>query len=393
MRFFLLWLAGFVRVSIRGAAPERFVNLAARHGILLWQLRDGGDCIRALMAAGQFRRTRKLARRSRCRLHVEARGGLPFLGKKVAHRPGLVAGGLLAVLLLGLVNALVLFVEVSGASPGHREEILTLAHASGLRPGTLRMTVDGAALEEQVARALPYVSWARLTFNGTLARLEVGERELPPPPPPRAGPADVMAGKDGELVYFLPLMGVAQVQVGQRVVAGQVLISGLIPGRRVSEKETGPPRLVAAKGVCLARVAYHASVWVPCREVVSRPTGRVWQQWVVFVGGKEIVWKGKVPFDSYETSRTQAAVWGRNGKPLVEVIRTTCHETEPVTFVRARGEAARVARERALGQVLMQVPAAAERESIEAEVQEGEEGATAHVTVLAIEEIGRVVPR
>jgi hypothetical protein len=113
----------------------------------------------------------------------------------------------------------------------------------------------------------------------------------------------------------------------------------------------------------------------------------------VFVGGKEIVWKGKVPFDSYETSRTQAAVWGRNGKPLVEVIRTTCHETEPVTFVRARGEAARVARERALGEVLMQVPAAAERESIEAEVQEGEEGATAHVTVLAIEEIGRVVPR
>ena len=393
MKLLLLWLAGFVRISVRGAAPERFVNLAARQGIPLWQLRDDGECMRALMRAGQFRLVRKLARRSRCRVRIEARAGLPFLGRKLAARPGLVAGALLALLLLGLVNSLVLFVEVSGASPAHREEILALAHSSGLRPGVLRPALDRSALEERVARALPYISWVRLTFQGTLARLEVGEREIPPPPPPLTGPADVVAAKDGELVYFLPLMGVPQVRVGQKVSAGQVLISGLIPGRKVGEKETGPPRLVAARGVCLARVVYRASVWVPCREVVNRRTGRAWEQWVVLVGGKEIVWRGRVPFDAYEVSRTRAVAWGRNGKPAVEVIRTTCREVEPVTFVRTPEEAARTARERALDLVLAQVPAAAERESIEAAVEAGEEGATAHVTVLAIEEIGRVLPR
>jgi len=393
MRLVLLWLGGFLRVTIRGAAPERFVNLAARRGIPLWQLRDRGDCMSAVMAASHFGLTRPLARRSRCRLHVEARVGLPFLWRKVGRRPGLVAGAACALALLAVCNALVLFVEVSGASAGHREEILALVHQLGLRPPTLRFTLNGPALEEQVAGRLPYVSWARLTFQGTLARLEVGERELPPPPSPPAGPADVVAAKSGELVYFLPLMGVPQVQIGQKVVAGQVLISGVIPGRKVNEKEVGPPRLVAARGVCLARVAYQAMVWVPCREVVNRPTGRTWQGWVVFVAGKEIVWRGKVPFDLYEMSRTRAACWGRNGKPIVEVLRTTYHEMEPVTFVRTAEEAVRVARERALGQVLAEVPPAAERELIEAEVEVREEGATARVTVVAIEDIGRVVPR
>lgn len=393
MRLLVLWLAGFVRVVIRGPAPERFVNLAPRHGIPLWYVREGPEGVRAVMAVSHFRAARPLARRSRCRVHVEARAGLPFAWRRVARRPGLLAGALAASLVVALTSSTVLFVEVSGASPAHREEIMGLAHRLGLRPPVPRFLVNGPALEEEVVRALPYVSWARLTFQGVLARLEVGEREFPPPPPPPSGPADVVAAKGGQLVYFLPLMGVAQVREGDTVEAGQVLISGLVPGRRVSEKETGPPRLVAARGVCLARVTYRASQWVPCYEVVNRPTGRTWQGWVVLVGGKEIVWRGRMPFDLYETSCTRAAFWGRNGKPLVEVLRTVFHEVQPVTLVRTPEEAALEARERARQQALGQVPQGVERESIQAEVEVQEEGALARVTVFAIEDIGRVVPR
>lgn len=393
MRLLLLWPSGFVRVVVSGAAPERFVNLAARRGIPLWQLRQEGHCIRGVMAAAHFLRIRPLARRSRCRVHVQARAGLPFVWRKVAQRPGLVAGALAALALIMITGSTVLFVEVSGASAGHREEILAVAHQAGLRPPIPRFLLNGAALEEQVAASLPYVSWARLTFQGTLARLEVGEQELPPPPPPPTGPADVVATKPGELVYLLPLMGVARVQAGQRVVAGQVLISGVIPGRKVGEKETGPPRLVSARGVCLARVAYQAVVRLPRHEVVHRPTGRTWHGWVVLVAGKEIVLRGKVPFELYDTSQTRAVLGGRNGKPAVEVIRTTYHEVEPVTFVRTPGEAALAARDKALAEVLSRVPPGAEREVIEAEVEVRDEGATARVTVFTIEEIGRVMPR
>lgn len=400
MRLLLLWPGGFVRVSVRGAAPERFVNLAARRGIPLWYLREGDRCLRGVMTAAHFLRIRPIARRARCRVHVEARVGLPFLWRRVVRRPGLVLGALAALAVLALAAGTVLFVEVGGASAGHREEILAAAHRAGLRPPLLRFALDPARVEEQVAAALPYVSWARLTFQGTLARLEVGEQEMPPPPPPPAGPADVVAAKAGELVYVLPLMGVARVQPGQRVEPGDVLISGAIPGRPVPASGegiaggvAGPARMVGARGVCLARVVYRAEAQVPCFEVVRRPTGRLWRGWVVVVGEREIVLRGRVPFELFETSQTRAALGGRNGKPLVEVIRTTYHEVEPVTFVRTPGEAALAAREEALRQVLSRVPAAAEREAIEAEVRPGDGGVTARVTVYAIEDIGVVRPR
>jgi len=56
-------------------------------------------------------------------------------------------------------------------------------------------------------------------------------------------------------------------------------------------------------------------------------------------------------------------------------------------------EAALAARDKALAEVLSQVPPGAEREVIEAEVEVRDEGATARVTVFAIEEIGLVMPR
>lgn len=398
LKQFLGWLSGYVRVMIWGAQPERLVNLASLQGITLWDLvvahgsTSPSPALVALLPASQFRLLRPLARRCRCRVRIEVKAGLPFIWGRAVSRPGLVTGTVVAITLIVLLSSTVLFVEVKGVSAGHRPEIVALLHEAGLHPGVLKPAFDRQRAEEAVTGRLPYVSWTRISYQGVLARVEVAEREIPAPSTEPEVPADVVAAKDGQLVYFLPLMGVAQVREGQHVRAGQVLISGTIPGRQLGEGKTGAPRLVTARGICLAQVKYVADAYVPCQQVVMQPTGRMAQGWVVWLGGKEIVWRGKPPFDNYQQTETRAASWGRNGKPVVEVIRTSYRELEPVTFVLGPQEAAEKAREEALEKARALEPPGGERESVLSETQVTEQGASARVTITVIEDIARVVP-
>lgn len=392
MKPLLYWLAGYLRLIIRGGAPERLLNLAAVEGIPLWQVREQGGYLSACLLAAHLRYLRPLARRARCRVRVQAKLGFPFLWRRARRRPGLLVGLVLGAVLVVASTSFVFFVEVRGSSPVHHHELLELAQRHGLRPGVFKPTFDRETWENTLARSLPYVSWVRLSFSGILARIDVAEREALPPPPVEEVPADVVAEKEGELVYFLALMGVPQAQVGDRVRAGQVLISGVIPGRPLGEGKFSLPRLVAAKGICLARVRYQARAEVPLQRVVSHPTGRVWRSWVVRVAGGEIVWRGKVPFATYHREETRAVLGGRNGKPVVEVLRMNYRELQPVTCVLTPEEAAWEARDKALEEVRRRVPPDAERELIEAVTEFSSEGAAVTVTVVAVEDIGRVAP-
>lgn len=72
----LRWLQGAVGFHIYGSA-ERFFNQCARQGIILWDMKSGEEPSAWIMAS-RYKKLLSCAARSRCRLHIEQRKGLPF---------------------------------------------------------------------------------------------------------------------------------------------------------------------------------------------------------------------------------------------------------------------------------------------------------------------------
>ena len=92
--------SGYVRFSLRGDFPERFFNLCAVHGRAVWDMQRDPEGFSAYILAKDYPKLRQAARRSRVRLRVRERHGLPFFINRHRYRGGLAVGAVLLFIIL-----------------------------------------------------------------------------------------------------------------------------------------------------------------------------------------------------------------------------------------------------------------------------------------------------
>ena len=67
-----------LRISVTGESYDRFLNLCANHGIALWNLEYHGNAYEMDISVQGFRMLRPLVKKSRTRVRIIRRQGLPF---------------------------------------------------------------------------------------------------------------------------------------------------------------------------------------------------------------------------------------------------------------------------------------------------------------------------
>ncbi|MCR4397860.1 MAG: sporulation protein YqfD [Firmicutes bacterium] len=397
-------LAGCLRIEIRGATAERFVNLAVSRGIAFWNVRRGPGYLQADIRIGAFRSLRDIARKTRSRVRIKSRRGLPFLLGRWRGRHGFLAGLAACAFAILFVSSRVWFVEVSGATTQTRaQEVLGIAAECGLRPGAATAGLDLREIELGILSKAEYVSWARLRVQGTRVIVEIIEKTLPPAPSEEdLRPCDLVARVPGTVHEILVYMGEPAVKVGDSVAAGQTLIEGRIKGPPVERKPGSQPggatptadKPVRARGKVIARVARVSAAEEQFVQWVEQRSGRTYSRRVVRLPGKDIIWKGRqpVPFARYEAvSRVRSLCW-RNIPLPVESITETFYELVQVKTEVGREEAKERARIRALESARAQVPAGADVVGISAESSESDSAVNVTVTITTLEDIGMPGP-
>ena len=78
LRYILNNLAGYLRIRVEGYSPERFLNLCCYHGISLWNLRPAKGAYEMNIRVRDFRRLRPLVRKSRAKVRITQKRGVPF---------------------------------------------------------------------------------------------------------------------------------------------------------------------------------------------------------------------------------------------------------------------------------------------------------------------------
>ena len=115
------WLAGAageVRIRVRGAAVERFLNVAMRGEVGLWDVRRiDARTLEATLSLRDFYALRRMMGRTGCRVHVIGRRGLPFWAARLRARRVLLGGAAALALVLVLLTQFVWVLEVD-AAPG-----------------------------------------------------------------------------------------------------------------------------------------------------------------------------------------------------------------------------------------------------------------------------------
>ncbi len=250
-------LSGSVEVSVSAASRMAFLNLCLYHGIQYRNFRyreDGGVACR--MAYLTAHRLRRLCAREGIEMVLSQPRGLPAFLFGLRRRAGLLAGSAVAICLLVLSSRFLWDIEITGNTQMTKEEIRSVLADCSFSVGSYLPDVKIRELENRVLLAAPDIAWIAINLQGTVAEVQVIERETSEPTD-TTKPANMIAAADGQIEFLQLYRGNAVVTVGQAVKKGELLISGIY------DSATEGFRFTRAAGEVLARTEHTYRIEIP----------------------------------------------------------------------------------------------------------------------------------
>jgi len=386
-----IFFKGYVLITVQGSGGERFINLSLAKGVRLWDIfRLQNDTVILKVLPRDFFKLRDIARKTRCRVRIKKKYGLPFILQQLRGRRMLVAGGVFFVAALIYLSSFIWFVEVVPREPLQYVNPINIqekAKEKGLYVGSAKKRLDISLVEKHLEKSIPELAWVGIQIEGTRAKIEVAEKVLLPPQYQRQDPANIVAAKDGVIKEMLVMIGEPLVKAGDTVMKGQVLISGI----NLQDKN----QYRRARGIVRARVWYETEEMVFLQERQEIPTGRKAMAVSLLVGNREIVLKraGRQFVNAMPKANVKTLPGWRNPPGPVELLTITYHEVEIKEKTFAVAEALSTAEARALAQIKSQMPAGTDVVAQSVEIlSQDQEKVVVRVTVETVEDIGEVQP-
>ncbi len=282
MNRLLLWILGYMRISISGASPEWCLNKLHEEGISFWNMEQVDEfTVLISVFCSQKETVLRLAERTMCNAECIGIYGMPYVLRGVKKRPILVIGTIMILLTTTLLPNYVWFYSVEGNSTVPAEEILRAAQEAGVRFGTRGKEIVPQTVKNRVLGQIPKLSWLTVTQSGGCAKIVVRERVEMPTMIDRREVREMVAIRDGVVDEITVLDGSAAVTLGQAVIKGETLISGFVD----LEYKI---RATSADGEVFARTSYEISSATPAKIQKKTYTGKAETSFYLILGNNRI---------------------------------------------------------------------------------------------------------
>lgn len=396
MQKIINFFRGSVLYTVTGAFPERFLNLCAQNAVPFWGLEWLDDhTLRLCFARKDAKKARTLAEKVMCQAKAARRAGVPFFLAKFRRRYAFLAGLALAVAAVCVLSRFILTIEVTGNRAVSTAVILSELNRQGVRVGAYGPSIDEKVVSQEALLRIPALSWMAVNLHGTRAEVIVREKVPKPDIVDRTVPSHVVSAATGIITHMEVLEGQPLFQEGDTVLAGEILISGVIdvPEPQYADTDLGT-RITHAMGNVWARTWRTLEARIPLEAQVKRYTGEEVTRYSLGILDRRLNFYGNsgISLDKYDkiTSSHSLTLPGGRVMPLVlRVERYRGYATEPVAL---DAEAARTLLEERLLERLDGL-VGEDGEVLRTDFTVREENGILVVTLLAEcrEQIGRVV--
>lgn len=254
-------IRGYVTFKIIGRFPERFINLAIKRGIGIFDAEPKKDFITASMLVSDYKVIRPIARRCSVKLRIQSRRGLPFVTHKYRFRWGIAAGAAVCLIVSLLLQNFVWSVEINGINTLSETKFIAALREAGFYEGRFKGAIDLHKIERELLLEFKEIGWMSINLMGSHAEIEVKEKALVPEKAYSAEYCNIISSADGIILSENIKRGTSEVMVGSAVSKGQLLVSGTY------ENTLGELKFVDADAVVIASTEY--TFTATCDEVIS----------------------------------------------------------------------------------------------------------------------------
>ena len=219
---------GFAELELICADPALAMSQIREAGIPVYHawVDDGDIVIHLTIERGYFRQLWKLADKKGYGIRLKKRHGLYWSARLALHRPVLLIGIFLFLMVTLYLPSRVLFFEVDGNITIPTKLILEKCKECGITFGISRAEVRSEKMKNALLEAIPQLQWAGINTSGCTAIISVQERSQTDEIETENAVSSIVASTDGVITKCTATAGNLVCKPGQAVIAGEVLISG-----------------------------------------------------------------------------------------------------------------------------------------------------------------------
>jgi len=289
------FMTGYVMIRVEGLSLEKFLNMAAQSGIIVYDVRRVSyTVLRGVLSARGYCKMCRVVP-DKYRITAEKKAGVPFGFMRLWGRKALLIGLVCLGVAVFAASFFVWDVRVKGIEKREAIALIKEVQPLGVFVGAYKGGVDIKDVETRLMVDHDELAWVNLRFKGVVAEIEVVPAEPPPEMVDETRPCDIVATKDALIESVMALKGRAAVAKGETVRAGDVLISGFIWDEGLTRM------LVAARGEVIGSVWYKAQASAPMYNEIRIPTGRKNTQRVIAIGADTAAVDQSCEYEEYDT--------------------------------------------------------------------------------------------
>lgn len=304
----LKFLRGYVQIKVWGFAPERFLNLCGNKNILLWDIKRDGEIYYMCISLAGFRQLKGIARKTRTRVVIQKRYGLPFLLPEIFARKMFLIGLFAACFFWFWSSFYVWDITIEGNYAITEDVFISFLETEGVKVGVKTKSIDIDKLEKKIRSQFREITWTTAKLSGTTLYIAVKENDGILTQKGVFEAADLHAEKDGRIVSMIVRAGIPQVKIGDSVEMGDLLVSGKIPAYNEDTTVKKYQYTKADADIYVERIR-EVYETLPFDYIKKEYTGRICKRYSVILGGKIYTLGGKPAFRYYdEFSNTKELV-------------------------------------------------------------------------------------
>lgn len=221
---------GYVFIQLSGYSPERFLNMCGARGIEIWDVQYQKGVYRFFMTARGFLDSKPLVRKSKVRLKIQKKLGLPFFLRRNRQRKLLFAGFASFFVVLYVMSLFVWDISFEGNRQYTDELLLSYFSSQDIGYGMFKHRISCDDIEAGLRNQFAEITWVSARVSGTRLLVKIKENEvLSSIPDKDQTPCDIVADMPGTITRMVVRRGVPQVSIGDVVEKGQVLVSAAVP--------------------------------------------------------------------------------------------------------------------------------------------------------------------
>lgn len=252
------------------------------------------DCM-----ARDYKKIAMLAKKYQCRTKICQKKGVYFKTKWILKRKGLLLGGVLVFVYIFIFSHIIWRIDIVSSDTAISQDVQSLLYNEDIYAGSIYSKEKNSRTVQRIFMDVDNVGYVTMNFSGGVLTCKIDSAINKLPYLENSTNGNIVATESGVIKDLRVYKGFSQVQAGQSVYKGDILVSATYIDRNGTLQQVMPRAYVEA--VC--EKEYVAQIDFE-KEVLVR-TGQASQQTLIKFCGLDIKTKGAdiKGWDNYDTER------------------------------------------------------------------------------------------